>query len=51
MSSKVKASYLIAVVKFDFSIRMLEDLNKELPFLLKQYSRKKQKLSQKVLEG
>jgi hypothetical protein len=51
MSSKVKASYLIAVVKFDFSIRMLEDLNKELPFLLKQYSRKKQKLSQKVLDG
>lgn len=51
MLSKEDTSYLIAVVKFDFNIRMLEDLTKELPFLLEQYSRKKQELSKKVMDG
>ena len=51
MSPKKKVSYLLASVKFDYNISMLEDLKKELPYLLKQYSKKKQKLSKKVFDG
>jgi len=49
MSSKKNEPYLIAVVKFDFNLRMLEELKKELPFLLEQYSKKKQRYTKKVL--
>lgn len=40
--------YHYTCLKLEFSIRMLEDLNKELPLIMKQYSRKKQKDTQKA---
>lgn len=51
MSLKEKTSYIIAVVPFNFNLNMLEDLKKELPFLLEQYLSKKHELYQKVWDG
>ncbi|MCJ7633778.1 hypothetical protein MUP77_15505 [Candidatus Bathyarchaeota archaeon] len=49
--SSLASSYLLAIIPFDFNLRMLEDLEKELPFLLEQYSSKKQKLSREIIDG
>ena len=48
--SQISDEYSDTWIELEFSIRMLEDLNKELPFIMKQYSRKKHKDRQETLK-